>query len=155
MDIERNWADLRHAYGPATDIPPLLRQLRTAPPPATHKDEPWFSLWSALCHQGDVYTASYAALPELVRVAGDREPAAAVECLYLAALIELVRHNITAPVVPEELKTSYKRAIADAHGLCGRITAAGLGKDRLAMLEINKAVFAGQLAAARRLVDAA
>src|SRR2546426_5104183 len=44
------------------------------------------SLWSALCHQGDVYTASYAALPELVKIASDLEPGVAVECLHLAAL---------------------------------------------------------------------
>jgi hypothetical protein len=48
------------------DIPPRLRQLRTFPSARDYQSQPYFSLWSALCHQGDVYTASYAAVPYLV-----------------------------------------------------------------------------------------
>ena len=70
------WAKLRHAYGGASDIPAMLLLLEAvthAPPTLSQKNrdagsEPWFSLWSALCHQGDVYTASYAALPHIVRI---------------------------------------------------------------------------------------
>ena len=47
------WANLHHAYGPASDIPRLLRQLDTLPL-ASGNAEPWFSIWSALAHQGDV-----------------------------------------------------------------------------------------------------
>src|SRR5271156_1016157 len=47
------WASLYHAYGPASDIPRLLRQLDTLPI-ADGDAEPWFSIWSALAHQGDV-----------------------------------------------------------------------------------------------------
>lgn len=41
------WAELQHAYGSATDIPSLLRQLSTLPD-AEGDAEPWYSLWSAL-----------------------------------------------------------------------------------------------------------
>src|SRR4051812_40379348 len=57
------WGELTHAYGEASDIPALLRRLKTAPPPTDYRSEPWFTLWSALCHQNDVYIASYAAIP--------------------------------------------------------------------------------------------
>jgi hypothetical protein len=50
------WADLTHAYGVASDIPELLRQLHSLPD-SSGESEPWFNLWSALAHQGDVYPA--------------------------------------------------------------------------------------------------
>lgn len=63
------WEKLSHAYGSAADIPELLRQLAGATGPKIRYDsEPWFTLWSSLCHQGDVYDASYAALPHLTVV---------------------------------------------------------------------------------------
>lgn len=51
------WGDLGDAYGSAARIPELLRQL-SALPDDDGSSEPWFSLWSALAHQGDVYSAS-------------------------------------------------------------------------------------------------
>jgi len=59
------WSELTHAYGCASDIPALLRQLM-AVSDANADEEPWFTLWSALAHQGDVYSASFAAVPHVV-----------------------------------------------------------------------------------------
>ena len=78
LDLDSpRWAELQHAYGPADDIPDLLRDLErfaageTLPPNEDfgEQKEPWFSLWSALCHQGDSCTAAFAALPHIVRIA--------------------------------------------------------------------------------------
>ena len=66
LDSDR-WADLQHAYGSADDIPDLLLKLRKLPDSKNNK-EPWFSLWSSLAHQGDVYSASFAAVPHVVEV---------------------------------------------------------------------------------------
>jgi hypothetical protein len=63
------WRDLRHAYGPATDVPELLARARTDTRRGHTPDSAWFSLWSALYHQGDTYSASYAAVPYLVGLA--------------------------------------------------------------------------------------
>jgi hypothetical protein len=64
------WHDLEHAYGSAGDIPDLLRQLPTAAVRSPDGErEPWFTLWSALCHQGDVYPASFAAFPHIIAAA--------------------------------------------------------------------------------------
>lgn len=71
------WATLRHTYEEALDIPERLRELEEvaegrripAPPWYEFQTEPWFSLWSALCHQGDVYSASFAAVPHILRIA--------------------------------------------------------------------------------------
>lgn len=59
------WSELDHAYGKASDIPDLLRQLETIPNPDDNS-EPWLSLWSSLAHQGDIYSASFAAVPHIV-----------------------------------------------------------------------------------------
>jgi hypothetical protein len=61
-----NWNDLEHAYGEAGDMPGLLKMLSSYPVINSYEDEPMFSLWSALCHQGTIYEASYAAVPIIV-----------------------------------------------------------------------------------------
>lgn len=60
------WRELRHAYGQADDLPALLRQLYECPfdHPAMH--QVWLDLWGRLCHQGDIYSASIAAVHHLV-----------------------------------------------------------------------------------------
>ena len=59
------WAELQHAYGNAADIPSLLFDL-TRLPRSEGEAEPWFSLWSAMAHQGDVFSASFAAVPHVI-----------------------------------------------------------------------------------------
>lgn len=76
------WADLRHAYGAAEDVPNLLKHLEQNP-----SDELIGDLWSALCHQGTVYTASFAALPILVEIAGRLTGKWRLNALVLAGAI--------------------------------------------------------------------
>ena len=59
---EIHWRELSHAYGFASDLPALLQQLYAFPSEANSSSEPWHSLWSSLYHQGDIYSASYAAV---------------------------------------------------------------------------------------------
>jgi hypothetical protein len=59
-----DWRTLNHAYGNAADIAGLLQQLSPEP-----KASVWEELWSRLCHQGTVYSASFAALPALADAA--------------------------------------------------------------------------------------
>jgi len=48
------WTELRHAYGPATDTPGLLRRVAQG-----HVDrETWHELLFPITHQGTVYPAS-------------------------------------------------------------------------------------------------
>ncbi|MFJ6250598.1 MULTISPECIES: hypothetical protein [unclassified Streptomyces] len=77
-----DWAQLSHAYGSAEDIPVLLDQIASEPIP-----EYWSNLWSALCHQGSVYSASFAALPWLADVAGRDDREQAVSALNLVGAI--------------------------------------------------------------------
>jgi hypothetical protein len=48
---------------------------------------PWDDLWSRLCHQGTVYSASYAAVPTLARMSLQHTPSGYIAALQLAAAI--------------------------------------------------------------------
>jgi hypothetical protein len=113
----RPWNEYRHAYGPATDIPDLLRQARHAPPSRRSDEEPWHSLWSALCHQYDVYSGSIAALPHLVEIARERRPVDRKDALLLAGAIETYRHRPGGPEVPRYLVVTYRAALSRAAAL--------------------------------------
>lgn len=105
------WRELEQAYGGAEDIPRLLAHL-----PAVsegERKELWFGLWSTLCHQGDVYSASYAALPHLVEFARGRPAAQAAEALHLVGAIEVGRVTSGAPPVPDDLLAGYRAALAE------------------------------------------
>jgi len=101
------WSELQHAYGPASDIPPLLHDLARAPGPQTVDAEPWFSLWSSLCHQGDVYSASYAAAPHILQIALTASGPIDFSFFQLPAAIEIARATDRGPPVPDFLKEAY------------------------------------------------
>jgi hypothetical protein len=77
-----DWSQLNHAYGTADDVPGLLDKVSQAP-----NDSDWTELWSRLCHQGTVYSASHAALPALRDMARQWSPAARQAPLLLAGAI--------------------------------------------------------------------
>lgn len=116
LDLESDrWRELRHAYGPASNIPALLRRLPTAPVKSDGSErEPWYSLWSALCHQSDVYPASFASVPHIVAAAAVRDAADRAEYLFLAGTIEAMRHKASSPPLPADLAPAYREALRSA-----------------------------------------
>lgn len=106
------WAEeLTHAYGSARDIPDLLREVKRDPTPkSSSRDEPWFTLWSSLCHQGDVYDASFAAVPHLVAVLEQAEFPISWDFFALPAAIECSRVHGSVDM-PLELSLPYSRAL--------------------------------------------
>lgn len=60
------WQDLKHAYGPATDVPRLITAL--AQPNQAMRDEAWSELYGNLWHQGSIYAATARAVPFLIRL---------------------------------------------------------------------------------------
>lgn len=58
-------------------------------------------LWENLYHQGEVGSASYAAIPQLVEH----------EALDLVAAIEVARNSGLNPAVPSDLELSYMKAL--------------------------------------------
>lgn len=119
------WKSLEHAYGSADDIPALLRELEAFPPHERYDDEPWHTLWSSLCHQSDIYSASYAAVPHILRIAAASPEHISSNYILLPTCIEASRLSSTAPPVPEHLASSYFEAI----GRLPSIVAACFGRD--------------------------
>lgn len=115
MDLgDIRWANLQHGYGSAGDIPSLLKQLHDLP--ADHGDDPWYSLWSALVHQGDVYSASFAAVPHVI-AALSRDPAKADGSYFqFPAWVDICRRKNGTPI-PEELAEDYHRSLAQLPSL--------------------------------------
>lgn len=60
------WHDLRHAYGPADDVPVLLRALALR---SGEAGDALDALYGSICHQGSVYSATPYAVPFLARIA--------------------------------------------------------------------------------------
>jgi len=147
-----DWTTLHHAYGSAGDIPALLARARTTRAPTKHTDEPWFTLWSALYHQDDIYSASYAAVPELVAIASECDAAIAAESLFLAASIELRRHEPDAPTMPAELRVAYEQAVTRARPLATEL--ARSAPDAEGKLEVAAMIFEGDHDGARAILDA-
>ena len=109
---DERWGELQQAYGSAANVPELLRQLRSSPgPTGSYQEEPWYSLWSSLCHQGDVYTASYAAVPHIVKIGCETRSPIAFSFLQLPSAIEVARRNGRGPELPVELSQEYHRAL--------------------------------------------
>jgi hypothetical protein len=115
------WSELNHAYGSAGNIPALLAQLDSFPSSAGG-NEPWFSLWSALCHQEDVYPASFAAVPHIVRVLASDPMRADVSFFQLPACIEMARARVDFPI-PADLRQPYAEALQRLPVLVGAAAA--------------------------------
>ena len=105
------WSELQHAYGPASDIPALLSQLADFPDESEHQADPWFGLWSALCHQGDVYPASFAAVPHIVAALESDPARATMSYFLLPASIEIARHERPVTLSPS-LEAAYLASLA-------------------------------------------
>jgi hypothetical protein len=100
-----DWASLGDAYGSAVHLPELLARAAQSGP----GDAVWDELWSRLCHQGTVYSASYAAFPVLAEMSLREEGAAGLEAMHLAAAI------IASSNGPEEadvVRQRYRKELA-------------------------------------------
>jgi hypothetical protein len=109
------WSELDHAYGSAADIPALLKQLDQLPS-SEGNNEPWFSLWSALAHQGDVYSASFAAVPHVVRALASSPLAADFTYFQFPAWVEICRCKQSV-AIPDDLRSSYFEALSQLPAL--------------------------------------
>ena len=105
----QKWSELNDEYGSASAIPALLRRLESFPK-SEGRSEPWFTLWSALAHQGDVYPASFAAVPHVVRVLEIAPEKAYSAYFQFPSWIEICRQK-RGVTIPEEMETAYFSAL--------------------------------------------
>ena len=148
------WSSFTHAYGPAENIPALLARARDDPGPSHEPGTAWFDLWSALCHQGDTYTASYAAVPHLVQFAPDHLKRRRYDPLLLTACIELARLEGRGPPIPPALTAAYREAIHRARELAEASFLSAWNADADAAIRASAAALSGDIAGARTILDA-
>jgi hypothetical protein len=100
------WKRLSHAYGSAEDVPGMIRDLSRKETEA----DAWERIWSSLCHQSDVYPASFAAVPHIVDLA-ERRPAD--EQVMYWAFVGAVAANGSrdGAGLPDDLRLAYVKAL--------------------------------------------
>lgn len=96
------WRDLQGGYRIPYDVSKALIQMEAG-------KSVWDELWNELHHQGDVGVASYAAIPQLVRISESRGKSD-WNLYALAATIEIERHRKINPPLPDWLSSSYRVA---------------------------------------------
>ncbi|EAQ00337.1 O-succinylbenzoic acid--CoA ligase [Janibacter sp. HTCC2649] len=113
-----DWTAMQHAYGPAGDVPAMLRGLVAAD--AELRSESEEGLWGAVHHQGDVYDSTLATIPFLLEIAQRPGPSQATAFDLLgsyggidtASLVEL--GEARPWLAPGGTYEDARRLIADA-----------------------------------------
>jgi len=124
------WSELQHAYGIASDTPELLRQVLSLPD-ASGESELWSTLWSSLAHQGEVYSASFAAVPHVVRALASAPASASFVYFQFPAWVEICRQN-HGIAIPPDLEVAYFSALSELPGLVAAASARPWDADFLA-----------------------
>ena len=147
------WRQLHQASGTAKDIPGLLAHAPVQRRPSHRSETIWFELWAALCRQGAAYSASYAAVPHLVRIA--RLPAFRFryDPLLLIASIELARLEHRGPAIPDDLAADYVQAVAEAKDLAQAAVAQAWDEESWIAFAGSAAALRGDVARARAIFE--
>jgi HEAT repeat protein len=82
-----NWAGLTHAYGPASDVPELIRALASTE--ADERARALHSLYGNIFHQGSRYEATACAVPFLARLAANSQIAQRDDIVLLLAALAI------------------------------------------------------------------
>ena len=147
------WQELDHAYGHAGDIPALLEQLAALPGDDAGAG-PWFHLWSALAHQGDVYSASFAAVPHVISALASAPARAHETYFHFPAWVEICRAK-RAMVVPADLHEPYHSALGMLPRLAGLAAAKARSRGFLACALSASAAAMGHHAMAEAILEMA
>ncbi|WP_093652636.1 HEAT repeat domain-containing protein [Streptomyces wuyuanensis] len=125
---EVDWASMGHAYGPADDVPGLLRGLASADP--AEREAALDGMYTAVHHQGDVYDSTLACIPfllELVASPDVQDRGAIVELLTSIGGIDLDDDELDPE--DEEFEDAANYAMAAAAVAAGADVFVGLLDD--------------------------
>lgn len=106
------WSKLSHAYGSAADIPDLLKLLRVAGNNDSRRSI-INDLWSALCHQGTIYSASIAAVPHITEICRENLENSLESELLLVTCIAIAWLDGQHPETDQALETSYLSSVSE------------------------------------------
>jgi hypothetical protein len=110
IELDSNrWSDLEHAYGAASDLPPMLRRLSAGDAGVMS------SLFGSVCHQGSIYSASYAVVAHLMVAAKPvADPNLRAEILILIGSIRASRDDRSKVQPPADIQQSFLEALPEA-----------------------------------------
>jgi hypothetical protein len=147
------WRQLQQSHGTGRDIPALLAHAPVERRPSDRPDTIWFELWSSLCPRGATYSAGYAAVPHLLRIAKLPAFRFRYDPLLLIASIELARLERRGPLVPEDIETDYAAALAEARQLAEEAVTHAWDDESWTALRGSVAALRGDAAQARAIFD--
>ena len=101
--FDSKWTSLLGGYQVPYDPSDALSRLEQG-------QDAWPELWDELHHQGDLGVASYAAVPQLVRIAS-RADRRDWNFYGLVSTIEVERHRTSNPPLPDWLTDDYDAAL--------------------------------------------
>ncbi len=99
------WKQLESGYKQPYDPTPALRKLEND----DDVQGSWSELWNELQHQGDLGTASYAAVPYLTKIQQEQKNFD-WNFFALVSVIEIERYRKTNPNIPDWLEIPYQEA---------------------------------------------
>jgi hypothetical protein len=97
-------------------MPDAIRRLEQVERIEWAGDRPLDEIISAIFHQGDPNTGSYATVPHLVRIAQLRPPGERLPLLAACAWVEQYRTS-TRPAIPNDLEPAYRSALVEARSM--------------------------------------
>jgi len=97
------WKELRQAHGSAKSTPKLLNEL-------FEDSSKWDDIWGSLCHQGDIYSGTYAAVPHLVSKTDMANLKFSLWTLIFCGTVQS-RGNLVGGPVPADLIEPFDNAI--------------------------------------------
>ena len=147
-----DWKLLRHAYGDAGDMPALLRKIECFPAESDWQSEPWFSLWSALYHQGDIYSASIAAVPRIVSTLS-QAPNKATLSFYLLPASIAIADNANPIAVPAAIRENFTKALTVLGGIAAASLPSVADEDLAKTMQAAVLVWQGDFQQAGELLE--
>jgi hypothetical protein len=105
---DNRWTQMKSSYRLPYDPRATLSKLASG----TETAAAWHDLWEELYHQGDVGEASYASVPEIVRIYRDRNELD-WNTYVIVATIELARDSANNPPLPAWLEPDYNAALTE------------------------------------------
>ena len=107
-----DWGAMRHAYGPAVEVPDLVRGLVHKDPAV--RESALDSMYGAVHHQGSVYDSTVASIPFLLRAAGNPDLPGRDAIVELLASIGGADNDESGDVPEHEHHRRASEAVADA-----------------------------------------
>ena len=131
-----DWASLRHAHGEATDVPGMLRALRSDDPDVRLRA--CADLHEKVWHQGTVFPASAAVIPFLFELLTDPD---ALDRGYAASLVGCIATG--EGWLQYGLRVDGEQSLRRRLAAQGRSLEEALGEERAAMETIHRGGSAG------------